>query len=206
MSTSVAPATTDRADFRTVVVGGTRLGVLTVAAVALFLAVSRFVPGLLAQRVLETLIVLATAVAASFLPARWTAARRADGIAGAAATGLVGTLVFSVADVTLRQILPFKPYPWTWLAVGGGSNWWWLPLWWMLGTFAAWMGAYVTAGQAARGEPTLTRCAAPVMAGALIVGTVARLAGAVFPLPVQAGAAFTVSLAGFAVAALVRTR
>src|SRR5256712_12009134 len=113
MSTSVAPATSDRADFRTIVVGGTRLGILTVAAVALFLAVSRFVPGLLARRFLETLIVLVTAVAASFLPARWTAARRADGIAGAAATGLVGTVVFSVADVTPRQILPLQPHPWT---------------------------------------------------------------------------------------------
>src|SRR5262249_61063442 len=47
---------------------------------------------------------------------------------------------------------PFKAYPWTWDAVAGGSTWWYLPIWWMLGTFLAWMGTIVTAGRAARGE------------------------------------------------------
>src|SRR5437667_57829 len=45
MSASVAPATTDRSDFRTVMVSGTKMGALTAAAVVLFLVVARFVPG-----------------------------------------------------------------------------------------------------------------------------------------------------------------
>src|SRR6266542_1305288 len=94
-------------------------------------------------------------VAAGFLPGLWTAARATEGIAGAAAIGLVGSLVFSAIDIALLR--PFHAYPWTWDAVGGGSSWWYLPVWWMLGTFVAWMGAIVTAGGAARGEATLVR-------------------------------------------------
>src|SRR2546425_752363 len=45
MSASVAPATTDRSDFRTVMVSGTKMGALTAAAGVLFLVVARFVPG-----------------------------------------------------------------------------------------------------------------------------------------------------------------
>src|SRR2546427_7397559 len=100
MSASVAPATTDRSDFRTVMVSGTKMGALTAAAVVLFLVVARFVPGTGgARRGLETLIVLAAGVLASFLPGRWAAARHAEGIAGAAAIGLSGTIVFMAFDI-----------------------------------------------------------------------------------------------------------
>src|SRR5439155_1566213 len=106
----------------------------------------------------EALIVLAAGLAVAFLPAQWTVARSTEGIAGAAALGLVGTVVFSAIDIVLLR--PFKAYPWTWDAIGGGSTWWYLPVWWMLGTFVAWMGGIVTA---AGGETILARRVLPAV-------------------------------------------
>ncbi len=202
MSATVAPAASDRSDFRTVTVGGAKIGVATAIAVVAFLAAVRLVPiaGGLRGGVL-VLIVLAAGLAAAFLPAEWTAARSTEGIAGAAAVGLVGTVVFSAIDIVLLR--PFKAYPWTWDAIGGGSTWWYLPIWWMLGTFLAWMGGIVTA---ASGEATLARRALPAVAGTIIVAAIGRLAGATVAFPVVTGAAFTLVLAALAVVALARKR
>jgi len=200
MSATVAPAASDRSDFRTVTVGGAKIGVATAIAVVAFLAALRLVPiaGGLRGGVL-VLIVLAAGLAAAFLPAEWTAARSTEGIAGAAAVGLVGTVVFSAIDIVLLR--PFKAYPWTWDAIGGGSTWWYLPIWWMLGTFLAWMGGIVTA---ASGEATLARRALPAVAGTIIVTAIGRLAGVPVAFPVVTGAAFTLVLAALALVALAR--
>jgi len=200
MSATVAPAAPDRSDFRTVTVGGAKIGVATAIAVVAFLAALRLVPiaGGLRGGVL-VLIVLAAGLAAAFLPAEWTAARSTEGIAGAAAVGLVGTVVFSAIDIVLLR--PFKAYPWTWDAIGGGSTWWYLPIWWMLGTFLAWMGGIVTA---ASGEATLARRALPAVAGTIIVTAIGRLAGVPVAFPVVTGAAFTLVLAALALVALAR--
>ncbi len=200
MSATVAPAASDRSDFRTVTLGGAKIGVATAIAVVAFLAALRLVPiaGGLRGGVL-VLIVLAAGLAAAFLPAEWTAARSTEGIAGAAAVGLVGTVVFSAIDIVLLR--PFKAYPWTWDAIGGGSTWWYLPIWWMLGTFLAWMGGIVTA---ASGETTLARRALPAVAGTIIVTAIGRLAGVPVAFPVVTGAAFTLVLAALALVALAR--
>jgi len=200
MSATVAPAASDRSDFRTVTVGGAKIGVATAIAVVAFLAALRVVPiaGGLRGGVL-VLIVLAAGLAAAFLPAEWTAARSTEGIAGAAALGLVATVVFSAIDIVLLR--PFKAYPWTWDAIGGGSTWWYLPIWWMLGTFLAWMGGIVTA---ASGEATLARRALPAGAGTIIVTAIGRLAGVPVAFPVVTGAAFTLVLAALALVALAR--
>jgi hypothetical protein len=197
----------DRSDFRTVTLGGAGLGLTTGVAVVAFLAASRSVPEAAGARgVVEALIVLAAGVLAAFLPAAWTAARGADGIAGAAAIGLVGTIVFSAIDIILLR--PFKAYPWTWDAIGGGSSWWYLPVWWMLGTFLAWMGGIVTAAAAPRGggggETTLARRAMPVVIATVIGAVVARLLAFGIALPVATGGAFTVAIAAFAIVALAR--
>ena len=199
-ATAAASVASDRSDFRTVTVGGAKLGVATAVAVVAFLAASRLVPidgGLRAG--VEALIVLAAGVAAAFLPAQWTAARRTEGIAGAAALGFVATIVFSAIDIVLLR--PFKAYPWTWDAIGGGSTWWYLPIWWMLGTFLAWMGGIVTA---AGGEATLGRRALAVVAATIAVAVIVRLAGVTLALPVATGGAFTLVLAALALLALAR--
>ncbi len=204
MVATAAPARSDRSDFHTVTVGGVKIGALTAVAVVLFLAASRLAPdgGGALRSGLEALIVLAAGVAVSFLPARWSAARAVEGIAGAAAIGLVGTIVFMTIDIVVFR--PLKAYPWTWDAIGGGSTWWYLPVWWMLGTFLAWMGGIITARQAARGEAARARRAAPVVVATLVVVTLARLAGLSVALPVATGAAFTGILALLAVVALAR--
>src|SRR5438132_13307858 len=205
MSATATPVASDRSDFRTVTVGGAKLGVATAVAVVAFLAASQRVPitgGL--RGGVEALIVLAAGVAVAFLPAQWTAARSTEGIAGAAALGLVATVVFSAIDIVLLR--PFKAYPWTWDAIGGGSTWWYLPVWWMLGTFLAWMGGILTASQASRGggQAALGRSALPAIAGTVIVAAIARLAGVAVSLPAAAGGAFTIILAALALVALTR--
>jgi hypothetical protein len=202
MSATMTAVASDRSDFRTVTVGGAGVGLITAGAVVAFVLVSRNVAAGPPQRLVESLIVLAAGVAVSFLPARWTAARQTEGIAAAAAMGLVGTVVFMAVDIVLLR--PWKAYPWTWDAIGGGSTWWYLPIWWMLGTFLAWMGGIITAGHAARGEGTLARLAATALGGTVLLVAVARFAGLPFALPVKTGASFTIMLAVLAVVALAR--
>ena len=203
MSATAAPAPSDRSDFRTVTTGGAAVGVLTAVAVVAFLAASRLLPGV--RGGVESLVVLAAGIAVAFLPAQRTGARGVDGIAGAAAVGLVGTVVFSAIDIVLLR--PFKAYPWTWDAIGGGSTWWYLPVWWMLGTFAAWMGAIVTARAATPDVPSpLARRALPLVAATVIAVAVVRLAGMRVALPVLTGGAFTLTLAALALVALARKR
>jgi len=203
MSATAAPLASDRSDFRTVTTSGAKLGVATGVAVVLFIAASRLIPEVGGLRGgVEALIVLVAGVAVGFLPGLWTAARSTEGIAGAAAVGLVGTVVFSAIDITLLR--PFHAYPWTWDAIGGGSTWWYLPVWWMLGTFVAWMGAIVTTRGAARAETALGRRALPAVAVTVVVAAAARLAGLPFPLPAVVGGAFTLVLAALALVALAR--
>src|SRR5437870_9212967 len=109
MSATALPAESDRSDFRTVMLGGTKLGLVTAVAVVAFLAVSRQVTAHVPQRALETLIVLAAGAAVSFLPAQWAVARNVEGIAGAAAMGLWGTVVFMAFDIVVLR--PLKAYP-----------------------------------------------------------------------------------------------
>jgi hypothetical protein len=197
-----APATADRSEFRHVLLSGTIVGAVTAAAVVLFLLVSRILPAGIVTSLLVTIIVLAGGVAAAFLPAYFAASRTVQGVASAAAMGLWGTIVFMAIDIILLR--PFHAFPWTWDAVGGGSTWWYLPIWWMLGTFVAWMGAIVTAGRAARGGDTSIRSLAiPAIAGGLGVGLALGLGGRLL-MPVAAGAGFVLTLVVFALVVLVR--
>lgn len=201
---ATAAATQDRSDFRTVTVGGALVGLVTGIAVVLVVAASRTPAGDAVRGGAEALVVLAAGVVVAFWPAQWTAARGTEGIGGAAAVGLVGTVVFSAIDIVLLR--PFKAYPWTWDAIGGGSTWWYLPVWWMLGTFLAWMGGIVTARQAIRGagQATLGRSALPAIAGAVLVTLIARISGLAVSLPAATGGAFTIVLAALALVALTR--
>src|SRR3989475_9409319 len=156
-------ATVDRSEFRHILQSGTIVGAVTAAAVVLFLLVSRVLPAGIATSLLQLIIVLAAGVAAAFLPGFFASSRTTQGIASAAAIGLWGTIVFMAIDIILLR--PFRAFPWTWDAVGGGSTWWYLPVWWMLGTFLAWMGGLVTAGRAARGSGAAVPAVAPAVGG-----------------------------------------
>ena len=198
-----APSAIDRTDFRHILIGGTRLGATIAAAVIIYLLVSRRVPDGIAQAILQTLVVIAAAVAATFLPAQWTTARGTEGIAGAAAVGLWGTIVFMAIDVIVLR--PLKAYPWTWDAIGGGSTWWYLPIWWMLGTFVAWLGGLVTAARARRGgKMSLVALSIPLVLGAIGFAAGIGLGQVRIGMPVAAGAGFTAILIVFAIVAVAR--
>ena len=200
MSATLAPTAIDRTDVRTILIGGTKIGLLTVLAVVLYLCASKYVPAGGLRVGLEALLVLVAGTAVTFLPGRWCGARSVEGIAGAAGIGLWGSLVFTVVDIALLR--PLKAYPWTWDAVGGGSTWWYFPIWWMLATFLAWMGGTLTA--TAPEDSSLVRTAAPVLIGAVVLAVVAKLAGLHAVMPVLAGAGFAVMLPVLAVIALAR--
>jgi len=195
-------ATVDRSEFRHVLLSGNIVGAVTGAAVVLFLLVSRILPPGIVTSFLLMLVVLAGGVAAAFLPGFFAASRTVQGVASAAAIGLWGTIVFMAIDIILLR--PFKAFPWTWDAIGGGSTWWYLPIWWMLGTLLAWMGAIVTGGRAARGGDTAIRSlATPAVLGGLGVGLGLGLAGILF-MPIAAGAGFALTLVVFALVVLAR--
>jgi hypothetical protein len=199
MSAPASPVTSERYDFRSVVISGTKLGLMIGVAVVLFLAASRVLPAGIVRQLGQTLVVVIAGLAAAFLPASWVAARTGEGIAGAAAVGLWGTVVFSAFDIAVLR--PLKAYPWTWDAVGGYSTWWYLPMWWMLGTFSAWMGALVAAhqpdGTAAR------RLVTPTVIAGFILGVALMLVVGV-ALPVATGAGLVLALTARALVALAR--
>jgi hypothetical protein len=88
--------------------------------------------------------------AVAFLPGLWTRPRTIEGIAGAAGIGLGAAVVYLFIDVTLLQNI--GTYGHRWHELGGGSNWWYHPVWWMAGTYLPWIGAWTLANQLARGR------------------------------------------------------
>jgi hypothetical protein len=134
-----------------IVLGSIKLGLLESVLVLLFSLGSRFLGGVL-EAIVCGIILLVGLAAVSMLPGIWTRARTIEGIAGAAGIGLGATGVFLLVDVILLQNI--GTYSARWYDIGGGSNWWYHPVWWMVGTFLPWMGAWTLANQTARrGRP-----------------------------------------------------
>src|SRR6266508_2821972 len=200
---TATPTGADRSEFRHVLLSGTIVGVVTAVLVILYLVVSRLLSPGITPSLLQAILVLAGGVAAAFLPGFFAASRTTQGVASAAAIGLWGTIVFMAIDIVVLRPMNHVvgTYPWTWDAVGGGSTWWYLPIWWMLGTFLAWMGGLVTA---AGSEATLGRRALPPVAATIVLALIVRLAGVTLALPVATGGAFTLVLAALALVALAR--
>ena len=138
------------------------LGVITAVVVVLLSFITRLTGGVV-ETVAGGIVLLAGLTAVTVLPGIWTRARTIEGIAGAAAVGLAATVVFLLIDVALLQ--PLGIYTNRWREIGGGSNWWYHPVWWMVGTFLPWMGALIMANRVARGR---SASAAAVMLMALV--------------------------------------
>lgn len=160
----------DRTDVPYIVRGAVKIGLITAIAVLLYSLVSRFTNGVV-ESALKTFIIAAGTYLVTFLPGQWTRARTIEGIAGAAGIGLAGTVVYLLIDVTLLQNI--GTYTNRWRAIGGNSNWWYHPVWWMVGTFAPWMGAFMIASQAARGGVSVPKAAGLVAVVALVLGALA---------------------------------
>lgn len=172
-----------------IVQGAVKLGLLESILVLLFSVATRLLSGL-PELIVGGVILVAGLAAVSMLPGLWTRPRTIEGIAGAAGIGLAATGVFLLVDVALLQNI--GTYTHRWYDIGGGSNWWYHPVWWMVGTFIPWMGAWILANQTVRdGRP------APLVAFLTAVGaTIVLAAGAVllgFP-----GARWTLATFGVA--------
>lgn len=125
-----------------------KLGVIESVIVLLFALVSRGLEGT-AELALEAILLLVGLAAVTCLPGLWTKARTIEGISGAAGIGLGATVVFLLIDSFIYQQLHL--YGHRWLDIGGGSNWWYHPVWWMVGTYLPWFGAWTLANQSAKG-------------------------------------------------------
>ncbi|MBI4501337.1 MAG: hypothetical protein HY700_09270 [Gemmatimonadetes bacterium] len=145
MSTTASPYALERRDLRTILTGGVSLGMVTIVAVVIFALVSRSISGR-SEVIFQSLMVLVGGALAMFLPANAIRPRSVDGIGWTALTGFLGAVVFAVADIAILR--PISLYSWTWDAIGGGSGWWYIPVWWMGATFLAWMGGLVYASRA----------------------------------------------------------
>jgi hypothetical protein len=115
---------------------------LTAAGVVVFTLLSRALTGT-GEVIVQSAIVLGGGLVASFLPAHLVQPRNVDGIAWASLLGLVGSLFFTVIDTVLLR--PLDLYHWTWDAIGGGSGFWYIPVWWMGAAALAWLGAWIVA-------------------------------------------------------------
>jgi hypothetical protein len=145
MTAVTAPRDVERWDWRTIVFGGARLGVLTAVGVAVFSLTTRATSGTV-ETIVQAVLILLGGAAVSFLPASWTQPRSVDGIAWTAMLGLMGSLWFALIDIALLR--PLGLYAWRWDLIGGGSPFWYLPVWWMGAATLAWLGAWVAVRQA----------------------------------------------------------
>jgi hypothetical protein len=190
-STAEAKGEYDATAVPLIVLGSIKLGLIESVLVLLFSLASRFLGGPL-ETIVCAIILLVGLAAVTMLPGLWIRPRTIEGIAGAAGVGLGAAGVFLLMDVVLLQNI--GTYTDRWYAVGGGSNWWYHPVWWMVGTFLPWMGAWILANQATRGETSSARTGFGIAVGlGIVTAVLAVLLG--FP-----GARW--SLATFAVAFL----
>ncbi|HET9605362.1 MAG TPA: hypothetical protein VFO96_13810 [Gemmatimonadales bacterium] len=125
------------------------LGLFEALIVVLMSFITRFTAPPI-ETILGAIVLLLGLSVVVVMPGLWTRARTIEGIAGAAGIGLGATVVFMLVDVALLQ--PAGMYTNRWAEIGGFSNWWYHPVWWMLGTFLPWFGAMTLASRAVRGK------------------------------------------------------
>jgi hypothetical protein len=177
--TSAVPmdATRDRTDVPWILMAGVKLGLIQSVLIGVFAVLQVRLEGPI-ELVVCGLIFLVGLALTLVLPGTWTGARTIEGIAGAAGVGLAAAMVFMLVDVVLFQPLGL----WTnrWLEIGGGANWWYHPVWWMVGTYLTWMGGWVLANQAAK-----SGSASPVglVLGAVVLALVVLALAVVIGVP-----------------------
>lgn len=173
MTSAVHPQTAhDQTHLAAVLRYGAMLGLLQTVLVFAFSLVSRFLEGV-PELALGAVIVAGGVAATTVLPGLWTRARTIEGISGAAGLGLFATVVFTLTDSFVLQWI--GTYTNRWLEIGGGSNWWYLPIWWMVGTYLPWLGAWALANTAGQGEPATGKVLGISVVLAVLIGAGADL-------------------------------
>ena len=164
----------DVTDVPSIVAGAVRLGLFESVVVLLFSLGSRLLDPPLETIVLAPILLVGLA-GVTLLPGLWTRPRTIEGIAGAAGIGLGATVVFLLFDVVLLQHI--GTYTNRWYEIGR-SNWWYHPVWWMVGTFLPWMGAWILANQLDRnGRVSVPAAFGTAVAFAVLAAIVAILVG-----------------------------
>jgi hypothetical protein len=174
-STAELKTAHDITDVPSIVTGSVKLGLLETVLVLLFAVASRFLEGVL-EAIVCGLILIVGLAAVTVLPGLWTRSRTIEGIAGAAGIGLGAAGVFLLLDVILLQNI--GTYSHRWHAVGGGSNWWYHPVWWMVGSYLPWMGAWILANQSAKADrPDVPATLLAAFAFSILLAVLAILLG-----------------------------
>ncbi len=171
MATAVRYDTPETLDIPRVVRSAVILGVVQSVCVVLVSISNRALVGVI-DAALTGVIVAIGLAATILLPAIWLRVRGIDGISAAAGIGLGAALVFMVIDPLLLQ--PLGMYTNRWHEVGGGSNWWYHPVWWMLSAYLAWMGAWTVANHARR-NASVAAAAIMVVVLTVVIGAIAAV-------------------------------
>jgi len=191
MTSAVEPAA-EHADVRTLVGGGAILGAMSAVGVVAFALLTRVLDGS-AALVAQSLIVLLGALLAAYLPAILVRPRNVDGIAWAALLGLLGALTFTVVDTAVLR--PLSVYSWKWDAIGGGSGFWYVSVWWMGSAVLAWLGAWILAiGHRGDRAPSVTVAGGTTVALAAVVFAALTLSHVVRPGAAIVALAFPIAL------------
>jgi hypothetical protein len=135
----------DTTDVRRIVRGSIILGFVQAVCVFIVSLVNKHLTGT-SDHALTGIVVAIGAAITIFWPGMQTRPRTIEGIAGAAGIGLGATWAFLGFDVAILQ--PLHTYTNRWAEIGGFSNWWYLPVWWMVGTYLSWMGGWILSNQA----------------------------------------------------------
>jgi hypothetical protein len=187
----------DTTEVPIIVRGALKLGVAEALIVAAIGLVSRFLDGPV-EIALEAVILAFGVLLVVGLPGIWTRARTIEGIAGAAGIGLGAAGVFLVLDILFLQgdiLHGLTPSLYTnrWRELGGGSNWWYHPVWWMVGTYLPWLGGWILANQT-------RKSGAPSLAGlAILLGICTVVCGVIAVVVKFPGAGWNVPTFGVAV-------
>lgn len=180
----------DTTDLRVIIRGAMLLGAIQAALVFAVSLVNRGLEGV-ADAALTGVLVAIGAVLCAFLPGLWTRARSIEGIGGAAGIGLGAAFMFLILDVILLQ--PLGTWTNRWWEVGGMSNWWYHPVWWMVSSYLSWMGAWILANQVnKRGSTSL-------VSAVVLVAVVTAALGAVAAVVRFPGAGWNVATFGVAI-------
>jgi len=178
MTAASHPTVADQTELPLIIRASIKLGLIQTAIIVVLGLISRMVDGPAEAIGLGLVLLFGFAVSAG-LPGIWTNARTIEGIAGAAGIGLAASAVFMILDMAFLQgnILPYALWTNRWREIGGGSNWWYHPVWWMVDSYIAWMGAWVLANQAAKGmRPSIGMLMAIATGLTVVVQAVAVMA------------------------------
>ncbi len=176
MTSAAQLASDTQSDWRSMVRSGAIVGAVTAAGVVLFALLSRAMSGTSEMLVQSVLVVLGGAVFA-YLPSVLLRPRDADSIAWVAMIGLLGALGFTVIDTVVLR--PLDLYHWTWDAIGGGSGFWYVSVWWMGAAFLAWLGAWMVAMTSKGVEPNVLRTAAQTIGIGVVISLILMVTGVV---------------------------